>query len=83
MVRSKIKLCVTRGLERDVHDVLYLLDHYGDEIAQHTDQLDKREIDHFLTLPWSLQVPPDTFATYRRILGVERLSLPGGSETSK
>jgi hypothetical protein len=69
MVRSKMRHCVTRDMARDVQDVIYLLDNYVAEIKTVRNQLNKNEVDEFLELPWTKEVPAEVIAGYRDILG--------------
>lgn len=69
MMRGKVNACVNRRMAKDVADVLYLLDNNGPEIAHYRDKLNKREIDEFLSMPWTEQIHPQALETYRKILG--------------
>ncbi|WEW54694.1 hypothetical protein PRK78_000116 [Emydomyces testavorans] len=69
MMRSKLRHCVTRGMDKDVEDVQYLLKNFGTEISNIQHQLNQDEVDQFLTLDWAAAIPPSLMAYYRQTLG--------------
>jgi hypothetical protein len=69
MMRGKVNAAIHRKMAKDVADVLYLLDNNGPEIAHYRDQLNKPELDEFLSMSWTEQVHPKALETYKEILG--------------
>lgn len=68
MMRSKLGNCVTRGLARDIVDVQFLLNRFGDEVSRIWQELDQDVVDEFLELDWILKLPNSVSEDYRRVL---------------
>lgn len=56
-------------MDRDVQDVLFLLDEYGDEIRNVRAQLNKCEVNEFFDLSWTNLVPPTILQDFKEKLG--------------
>ena len=69
MMRSKLGNCVARGMARDIDDIRFLLENFGDDVAGIWRDLDQDDVDEFLELDWVLELPNSVCDRYRRVLG--------------
>ena len=64
MIKTKLRACSDRGLERDFEDLKYLLDSYPDDVLAIASDLDSDEVEVFLD-----SFEPDVREQYQAILG--------------
>ncbi|KAK2738394.1 hypothetical protein FQN57_007071 [Myotisia sp. PD_48] len=69
MVRLKLAKCVTRDVNRDIHDLQYLLDTYPTDISNICKNLDQNEVDELFELDWVRDSPYEVVTRWQQILG--------------
>jgi hypothetical protein len=68
MMKTKLRNCTARTMERDLEDLKFLLDNYASEIAAIRGQLDDDDIECFLAKDYMTHMGSQCVAHYRSIL---------------
>lgn len=69
MMRTKLRACTTRTLDRDVADIQFLLDNFPAEVAAIAGRLEAGGRDFFLNTAYIRSLPASIQARYRQVLG--------------
>jgi hypothetical protein len=67
MMRTKLRHCATRTMERDLDDIKFMLDNFRDEVVAIRNQLDDGDVEYFLDRDY-IKGLGDKLQTYYRSL---------------
>ncbi|KAF1961480.1 hypothetical protein CC80DRAFT_532095 [Byssothecium circinans] len=68
MMRTKLRHCTTRTMERDLEDIKFLLDNFAGDVAAVRSQLDDGDIEYLLARDYITSLGSQWVARYRSIL---------------